>query len=47
VLRGNGCNPINDPLWSDERFRAGMKTLGVSACPLARPWPMPPRPRTP
>jgi len=47
VLRGNGCNPINDPLWNDERFRAGMKTLGVSACALARPWPLPPRQRTP
>ncbi|HEY6829140.1 MAG TPA: hypothetical protein VI259_19905, partial [Gemmatimonadaceae bacterium] len=47
LLRGSVCNPLNDPLWSDERFRAGMKTLGLSPCPLARPWPLPPRQRTP
>ena len=39
-----GCNPMLDPLWSDERFRAAMQTLEVKTCALARPWPLPPRP---
>jgi serine/threonine-protein kinase len=39
-----GCNPMLDPLWSDERFRASMQTLEVKPCALARPWPLPPRP---
>ncbi|MEJ7809450.1 MAG: hypothetical protein WKG32_03450, partial [Gemmatimonadaceae bacterium] len=39
-----GCNPLLDPLWADTRFRAAMRRLTVEACPLARPWPLPPRP---
>jgi tetratricopeptide (TPR) repeat protein len=39
-----GCNPLLDPLWSDARYRAAMRRLTVEACPLARPWPLPPRP---
>lgn len=39
-----GCNPLLDPLWSDERFQAAMQKLTVEPCPLARPWPIPPRP---
>ncbi|MEJ7812514.1 MAG: hypothetical protein WKG32_19035, partial [Gemmatimonadaceae bacterium] len=41
---GFGCNPFLDPLWADARFRAAMRALAVEACPLARPWPLPPRP---
>ena len=40
-----GCNPLLDPLWSDERFQAAMQKLTVEPCRLARPWPIPPRPR--
>lgn len=40
-----GCNPLLDPLWSDERFQAAMRKLTVEPCRLARPWPIPPRPR--
>ncbi len=39
-----GCNPLRDPLWADARYRAAMTRLGVAPCPLARPWPLPPRP---
>ena len=42
---GFGCHPLVDPLWADARFRAAVQRLGVAACPLARPWPLPPRPR--
>jgi eukaryotic-like serine/threonine-protein kinase len=42
-----GCNPLLDPLWSDERFRAAMRALIVETCTLAKPWPIPPRPRGP
>jgi serine/threonine-protein kinase len=45
-VMGFGCNPLIDPLWSDERFRAAMRGLHIEPCPLARlPWPIPPRPR--
>jgi hypothetical protein len=37
-----GCHPLLDPLWADARFRAAMRRLSVDACPLARPWPVPP-----
>jgi serine/threonine-protein kinase len=40
-----GCNPLLDPLWSDARFRSAMRALQVETCTLARPWPLPPRPR--
>jgi serine/threonine-protein kinase len=36
---GFGCNPLIDPLWSDERFAKAMRTLGTEPCLLARPWP--------
>jgi hypothetical protein len=39
-----GCNPMIDPLWSDERFVAAMRKLTIEPCTLARPWPFPPRP---
>jgi len=39
-LNGFGCNPLIDPLWSDERFRAAMHDLEIERCPLARPWPI-------
>jgi serine/threonine-protein kinase len=35
-----GCNPFLHPLWSDARFRDKMRSLGVPACALARPWPI-------
>ncbi|HET8762274.1 MAG TPA: tetratricopeptide repeat protein, partial [Gemmatimonadales bacterium] len=35
-----GCNPLFDPLWSDARFGAEMRQLGVAKCLLARPWPI-------
>ena len=35
-----GCNPLFDPLWTDARFTAEMRQLGVEKCPLARPWPV-------
>ncbi|MEO6528522.1 MAG: protein kinase [Gemmatimonadaceae bacterium] len=38
-----GCNPLLDPLWADARFVTAMRRLAVKACPLARPWPLPPR----
>ena len=38
-----GCNPLIDPLWSDERFVAAMKKLTIEPCPLARPFPFPAR----
>lgn len=38
-----GCDPLLDPLWADARFRVAMHALAVQACPLARPWPIPPR----
>jgi TolB-like protein/Tfp pilus assembly protein PilF len=41
-----GCNPFLDPLWSDPRFREAMDRLSVPRCPLARPWPIAPRPAT-
>jgi tetratricopeptide (TPR) repeat protein len=41
-----GCNPMIDPLWSDERFRVAMQKIAVPACPHARPWPFPPAPRS-
>jgi serine/threonine-protein kinase len=44
IIFGTGCNPLVDPLWSDERFRAPMVGLGISPCSLARPWPFVPRP---
>ena len=37
---GFGCNPMNDPLWSEARFLDAMRDLGVAPCPLARPWPI-------
>jgi hypothetical protein len=40
-----GCHPFNDPLWKDERFRSATRALTVEPCPLAKPWPIPPRPR--
>ncbi|MEJ7813395.1 MAG: hypothetical protein WKG32_23510, partial [Gemmatimonadaceae bacterium] len=38
-----GCNPLLDPLWADPGFRGAMRALAVETCPLARPWPLPPR----
>jgi Flp pilus assembly protein TadD len=38
-----GCNPMIDPLWSDERFVIAMRKLTIEACPLARPWSFPSR----
>jgi hypothetical protein len=40
---GFGCNPLIDPLWEDPRFRTAMRSLAIEPCPLARPWPLPPR----
>jgi TolB-like protein/tetratricopeptide (TPR) repeat protein len=40
---GFGCNPLIDPLWEDPRFPAAMRSLAIEPCPLARPWPLPPR----
>jgi len=42
---GIGCNPLADPLWADEHFRAAMRGLGLQMCPQARPWPIAPRSR--
>ena len=39
-----GCNPLIDPLWSDERFVAAMRKLTIEPCALARPWPFAARP---
>ena len=41
---GFGCSPLNDPLWADARFGGAMRALTVEPCPLARQWPLPPRP---
>jgi serine/threonine-protein kinase len=38
-----GCNPLLDPLWSDERFTTAMRALDVEPCKLAGPWPIPRR----
>jgi serine/threonine-protein kinase len=43
LLRGGGCNPLAGPLWSDERYRAAMRGIGMPPCSLARPWQLPPR----
>lgn len=40
---GFGCNPMNDPLWSEVRFVAVVRDLGVEPCALARPWRLPPQ----
>jgi serine/threonine-protein kinase len=42
---GVGCNPLADPLWADEHFRAAMQGLDLRACPQARPWPFTTRQR--
>jgi len=42
---GTGCNPLADPMWSNEHFRTAMRGLGLGSCPQARPWPIAPRPR--
>jgi serine/threonine-protein kinase len=42
-----GCHPFNDLLWSDERFRTAMRALAVEPCPVAKPWPIAPRPGRP
>lgn len=39
-----GCNPLLDPLWTDERFRGAMRKLAIEPCALARPWPITARP---
>jgi tetratricopeptide (TPR) repeat protein len=39
-----GCDPMLDPLRSDARFVAAMRSLSVAPCPVARPWPIAPRP---
>jgi serine/threonine-protein kinase len=39
-----GCNPMIDPLWSDERFVTAMRKMMIEPCALARPWPFPLRP---
>jgi eukaryotic-like serine/threonine-protein kinase len=45
TAEGTGCNPLADPLWADEHFRAAMRGLGMQPCPQARPWPLTPRQR--
>jgi serine/threonine-protein kinase len=35
-----GCNPLFDPLWTDARFGAEMRRLGLEKCGLVRPWPV-------
>ena len=40
VMGGFGCSPMLDPLWTDPRFRRSMRTLGIRACPKARPSPL-------
>ena len=42
---GEGCNPLVDPLWDDDRYRTVMRDIGVASCPQARPWSLPPRER--
>ena len=44
TIAAPGCNPLADPLWADEGYRAAMRRLGVGPCPQAGPWPLPPRP---
>jgi serine/threonine-protein kinase len=44
LLRGGGCNPLDDPLWNDERYRTAMRALGIDPCPLAQPGSAPGRP---
>jgi hypothetical protein len=44
-IMGFGCNPLIDPLWSDDRFRATMREVKIEPCPLAVPWSLPPRAR--
>jgi len=39
-----GCNPLLDPLWSDERFELAMRRLQVEPCHPAAPWSVPRRP---
>jgi serine/threonine-protein kinase len=39
-----GCNPLLDPLWDDARFRSAMHAIKIEPCPLAKPWPLAPRP---
>jgi len=39
-----GCNPMVDPLWSNEGYRDAMRSQGMAPCLQARPWPLPPRP---
>jgi serine/threonine protein kinase/tetratricopeptide (TPR) repeat protein len=41
-----GCNPLFDPLRTDARFLTAMRDMEMPACPLARRWPLPVRPRT-
>jgi serine/threonine protein kinase/tetratricopeptide (TPR) repeat protein len=43
---GEGCNPVVDPLWPDDRYRTVMRDLGVGPCPQTRPWAFPPRAET-
>ena len=40
-----GCNPILDPVWSDERYRVAMRHPGLVPCPPRRPWRLPERPK--
>jgi hypothetical protein len=40
---GFGCNPVNDLLWVDSRFRAAAQGLGIAPCPLAQQPRFPPR----
>jgi tetratricopeptide (TPR) repeat protein len=41
-----GCNPLLDPLRSDARFGAAMRSLGVEVCPLVEAWPFEGQPRS-
>ena len=41
-----GCNPLLDPLRSDARFGAAMRSLGVEVCPLVEAWPFEGEPRS-
>ena len=43
---GQGCNPLVEPLWADDRYRAVMRDFGVGPCPQARPWTFPQRAET-
>lgn len=42
-----GCSPLLDTLWSDARFLAAMRQLGVEPCRLTRTWPLPGRTERP